>query len=416
MGTLCRGQSSYTEQVYSEEQGVAGGGATRIGVGMTEDNILRGDQTALRTMQEQVSELERCRSKAAARSEDAQRLEKAVKAKEKEITDQIVDTTKKRMEAICASFDSETDKIKARQKKTALRKKKSKSEMIEDRVKIETSGLQEEYRQLKLETKSVFKKNHVPSRYNTSFYFALFLPRSVTDVLLIIITVLLTMLIVPCVVFFLLLKSTSILIFALVYFCTAVFFGGLYLLISNKTKEKHREVFAQVRELRTEMRKNKKKQKAKSREVRRDGDESKYELKEFDEEINELDRSLAEVVEQKKEALREFEQNTRLVLEQEIRETHKEALMDIKQQYDTAYREQKEAEERAKVLSLEVSRKYEAFLGKEAVSLDVIDAMLEKMEFYGARTIAEAYEAVKLDREQKGRQELAEKPAERADS
>jgi len=124
--------------------------------------------------------------------------------------------------------------------------------------------------------------------------------------------------------------------------------------------------------------------------IRKDKDESLYGLEKYDEELTGLEHELDDVIKSKKQALSEFENTAKKDITDEIKARYAEELNRMKQENDAAYKAQADAESQIKTLSIDISSKYETYIGKENLSVPALDSLLEIMENGNARNIGEA--------------------------
>lgn len=362
-----------------------------------EDNILSGGLQELNIVKEKLLELNNYKENNHILSAEETKLEKNIQSKEKAINDEIVNTLKKRKDEIETTYNEQIDQTRSRIKKVKNKKEKSKNTKVSERIEAETAELREEFSQLKLEGKTIFKQNQVPSFCNTKLYYALYLPRGLGDFIIIGIMLLLVLFIIPCTVYFLLLSDKGMIYLALDYIVTVILFGGAYMLIDNNTKEKYGEAILQVREIRNRLIRNKKSRNKIRRNILRDKDESIYGLEKYNQELQELDNEVNAILEQRKDALAVFENTTRFVIGEEIKVRHQEELKTIKTEYDRVCTEIKKTEGYITTLSMEIARNYEAYLGKEFMSIEKLDALSERMKDNNLTTISEAIASLKQE-------------------
>ncbi len=355
-----------------------------------EGNILSGGVDELNTVKESLLKLNVYKENNDVLVTEETKLEKNIQSKEKAISDEIISTTKKRKDEIDAAYNEQIDKTRTRIKKIRSKKEKSKNQKVSERIELETADLREEHRQLLAESKSIFKQNQVPSFCNTKLYYALFLPKGMGDIIIICLTLLLTLLAIPSGIYFLLLPDKEMIYLVLIYFITVVFFGGTYMLIDNNTKDKHRDSINRVRVIRNNIVNNKKKRNQIRKRILKDRDESPYGLEKFNQELQELDNEINSITEQKKDALAIFENTTRFVIGEEIKVRNQEELTVLKKEYDRVYAEIKKMEENIKLLSMGIASNYEAYLGKEFMSVEKLDLLADLMTSNNLTTISEA--------------------------
>lgn len=357
---------------------------------MDEGNLLSGGVDKLYTIKEELLDLKGYQGQYEELVEEENRINKSVQGLEKIVADEIQATVKKRRAEIESAYKKQMNKTNSRIKKIKEKRDKHKNKKVSERINEETAGLREENHKHKLDVKTLFKQKRVPSYCNTKLYYALYYPRYFSDIIIIILALLLTLLIIPCGIYFFVLTEEKILYLVLLYVVTVLFFGGVYLLIGNHTKDKHRDVLLQVRGLRHEIILNKKKIVAIQKRVKNDQDESTYGLEDIDEELGKLVQEVAEIAEEKKEALLTFENTTTQVLSSEIEKQYVDKMEGLKSEHKNITTELVQAEEKIKALTLKIASKYEPFIGKDLITIDRIDSLINIMEAGNANTISEA--------------------------
>lgn len=357
---------------------------------MDHSNLLSGGVDVLNEMKEKLLELHEYQAKHDTLISEEEKLEKSIHNVEKTVEEEIESTTKKRRQEIDDTFDKQLDKTSAKMKKMKEKRDKRKDLKVSERISEETAPLREENHRLRLEAKTLFKQQHVPAFCNTKLFFALYFPKFFEDILIIVCTLLLTLLIIPCSIYFFVIPQDGILYLILIYIITVIFFGGIYLLIENLTKDKHTVEMKQVGGLRSQIRTNRKKMKAIERDIKKDRDESSYGLENFDEELARLDKEAVEIAEQKKDALLLFENTTSQLIASEIRSRHEETMAGLKADYDLTTVEVSKAEDKIKALTIKIASEYEPFLGKDLMTLDRLDALMNIIQAGNAETVSEA--------------------------
>lgn len=359
---------------------------------MADGNILNGGLEDCRQLRSDVSELYASRTKSADAKVSATQTEKAIKAKEKAINDEISAATKRRVDEIGKSYDEEIAKLKSKSRKVKSNKGKTKRKEVALRIRRETADEREKERQLKLEIRSVYKRESVSAIFNTKLFYALFMPNRLSDVPVLLLALIVAFLVLPGAVYYLVFPETwqTTLGLMLLYFAFVVVYILLYVLILHITKGLHKETFVQIKGLRSDIRQNRREMARIARRIRKDKDESEYNLDRFDDEMKDISADINHILEEKKEALTEFEKSAKQMLADGIREKYEEELNGMKDYLSSTLEEQKTAEERAKELSLLITKNYEPYLGKENLSLDIIDRLEARLESGAAKTVAEA--------------------------
>lgn len=363
---------------------------------MAGENILTGGLEECRQLRSDVSELYASRTRSTDAESSAAQTEKAIKAKEKAISDEINVATKKRQDEIGRSYDDEITKLKSRSRKVRTKKGKTKQKEVALRIRRETTDEREKERQLKLEIRSVYKRDGVSSIFNTKWFYSVFMPQYLSDIPVLLLTLVVALLVVPSAVYFWVFPETwqTTIGLMLMYFGFALLYIFLYVVILNVTKGAHREMFSEIKGLRADIRANRRDMAKIARRIRKDKDESEYNLDRFDDEMKDITDEIHRILEEKKAALIDFEKDAKNVLADSIREKYSEELDGQKKYLATTREEQRTAAARAKELSLLIAKKYEPYLGKENLSLDIIDQMEVRLDSGAAKTIGEALKLV----------------------
>lgn len=356
---------------------------------MADDNVLAGGIETLYEMKEKLLELEGYKERCLELAKEEEFLEKEILAKEKMIEEEINEVTRKRKDEIENSFEEQINKVKTRIKKVKNKKEKLKDSKISKRIEIETSELVEERRQLKEEIKSIFRISHMSRVHDNAFYYAIFMPQGLRDLLIIIGTILICFLVIPVSIYHFLLPQNFIWI-VLTYFITVIIFGGIYFRINYVTKERNQEGARKIKSTRKKLIQNARKIKAIEKSIRKDKDESIYGLDKYNKEIKKLEAEYIHITEEKKVTLADFEANTKLIISKEITERQKAELEELKQTYDKVYEEQRITEEKVTKYTLDISRNYESFVGKDNMSISKIEELIHLMETGEVKKISDA--------------------------
>lgn len=325
------------------------------------------------------------------------KMRKAISQEEKSINDEINSTIKKRKAEIENTYDSQLDASRKKIKKEQEKKNKEKSERVGQRVDEETAEVKENSRQLKTEMKTLFKKNHVPGFCQSGLYYILFMPKGIKEILSLLLFILVGLAALPYGVY--MLFSQVILVekeiakqsyfMAIVIGLTIIVVLGIYFLIFNLTKVKHRDTIAEGRKIRNQILANDKNIRAIRNAINKDKDESQYELGAYDEKINQFQAEMDSIAEQKQAALTEFEQNTKLTITNEINGRRLGKVEDMKHQHMAVEDERNGIEEQIKEMSLGITNKYTKFLGKNICKEEVLNDIINIMETEHIDTISE---------------------------
>lgn len=325
------------------------------------------------------------------------KMRKSIAQEEKSINDEINSTIKKRKSEIESTYDAQLDVSRKKVKKAQEQKDKKKSERVGKRVDEETAGVKENSRQLRTEMKTLFKKNHVPSFCQSGFYYILFMPKGVKEILLLLVFMIIGLAGLPYGVY--LLFSEVILaekeiasapyFMALVIAITIIVIMGIYFLLFNLTKVKHRDTIAEGRKIRNQMIANEKNIRAIKNAINKDKDESQYGLGAYDDKINQFQMEMDAIAKQKQDALTEFEQDTKGTIINEINGRRLGKLEEMKQQKSAVEEERNRIEEQIKEASLGITDRYAKYLGKNICKEEVLNDIINIMETEQVATVSE---------------------------
>ena len=240
-----------------------------------ENAILYAGVEELNTIKEHVLELNGYQEKNAELLKEETRLAKLVAGKEKDLADEIENTVKKRKQELVSTYDNQQAKLSARAKKIRGQKEKVKGTKMGERMAEETAELRDANKGIRIDIKAVLKKTKTPAVCNSTLFYAFFMPKAAVEFLILVLGILVAFLIIPFGIYRLFLAETyGELSLAIVYVITVVLFGGGYLVLNNRMKEKHLEALKEIKVLRHQYRMNNKKIREIKKGIRNDSDES----------------------------------------------------------------------------------------------------------------------------------------------
>lgn len=348
--------------------------------------------------------------------EKEDKMQKAISQEEKSIHDEINSTIKKRKADIEKTYDTQLDASRKKVKKAQDKKDKEKSERVGQRVDEETAGVKESSRELKTEMKTLFKKNHVPGFCRSSLYYVLFMPKGIKEILLLLLLIIIGLAGLPFGVFMLL----SQVAFAGAEFVTASWFMavvvavvivivlGVYFLVFNLTKVKHKETIAEGRQIRNQILANEKNIKAIKNAINKDKDESQYGLGAFDAKIEQFQSEMDAIAGEKQAALKEFEKKTKAAITDEINTRRLPKLEDMKKQAEAIEDERYQIEAQIKEVSIGITNKYTKYLGKNICKEEVLNDIIHIMETEQIETVSEAIAIYKGEAPHRGEAAVTE--------
>lgn len=356
-----------------------------------ENAILHAGVEELNTIKEHVMELNGYQERNEELLKEEVRLDKMISGKEKDFIDEVETTLKKRKSELSSTYAAQLATLNARNKKIKAKKEKHKDVKVSERIDEETAELRENNKSLLLEIKAKLKAGKTPKFCDTTLFYALFMPKSLKEFLLFLLGLLIVFLAIPFGVYTLFLAERfGEIALAFIYVGMILLVGSLYLTINNKVKEKHLDTIREVRSLRIRYHQNMKHIRNIRRGIRNDADESSYGLEQYDDELVEINEEIKSVTEEEREALNTFETVTAPQIKDEIKGRYEEELNSLKEKHKEICTEQKKVEEKVKEFSLMLSKQYEAYLGKDTLTVQKLDKLIAHIEKGEASDIGEA--------------------------
>ena len=319
--------------------------------------------TFLMEAKQAVTDLRDMEQRETALSSQLKQSRRQLEAEEKALADRISQTVRRRASDIAASYDKELGKGQEQLKKAKARREKAKSQGIRERIAEETAALREENRQLKLRLKTIFQQNHVPAFCRGSWYYRLFSPKRIGEYGSLLLVLLVCFFVIPYG-SYLLIPEHKPLHLVLIYLACILVFGGLYVVVGNRTRDSYAATIREGRQIRDQLHVNRKKIKRITRDIKRDKNEAIYNLQKHDDEIARIEQMMSETAAKKIDLLREtceFQEG-----------------------------ELKRLREEVKTKNLFITDKYGAYLGKEFLTPARLDALMDIMQNGVAVNLSEA--------------------------
>lgn len=356
-----------------------------------ENAILYAGIDELNTIKEHVLEFNGYQEQNETLKSEETRLIKLLDSKERALNEEIETTLKKRKSDLTETYESQLLALNARAKKIKAKKEKDKGTKVSARMEEETAELRDKNKALTLEIKAKLKTDKTPAICNTTLFYGLFMPKMFSEFVIFMLGLLLAFFALPFGIYRLFFaEKFGELALALIYVITILVIGSLYMLINNKLKEKHLETIRAVRVLRNQHHRNRKNIRDIKKGIRNDSDESSYGLEQYDDELQEISNETKHVTEQEKEALTAFETVTSAQIKEEIRGRYENELAALKETYQTTCAEQKQTEDKVKEIALMLSTNYEAYLGKDMLTVPKLDRLIAHIKSGEATDIGTA--------------------------
>ena len=314
---------------------------------------------------------------------------KALAAEKKAVEDRVNNTIKKRHDELTRSYDSEIAKVQDAIKKIKAKREKAKQQSMKERIVAQQAPYVTENKEMKEKIKALFKQNQVPGFCNTHFYYSLYFPRAMKEVITMLLTFAICFVAIPYGIFQLL-KEPKTWMLILIYLAIVLVFGGLYIVIGNMTKDKHLAILKEAGLIRRQIAKNKKKMKSTQKGIKREKTEEHYDLSTFDSELAEKELQKAELQAKKEEAMSHFQNTVKPAIIEEITAGTRDKIAQMEMTHAQTLEDLQRKTTQIKEDSFQMSRTYEAHIGKEYMQKDKLDALLVILQSGQAIGITEA--------------------------
>ncbi len=296
--------------------------------------------------------------------EKERQLGRAWETEKKRMNDMVQQTVKQRRNEIHTNYDRELFKVQDQLKKVRAKREKAKNQGVRERIADETAGLISEIRGLKVQFCSLARQRHLPFYCRTNLYYSLYFPRHPKEFLTFLAFVLVMFLAIPGGIY-LCIPQRRLWHLGCIYAADLLVAGGVFLHIGNHSKLLYMESLRDCRALLDKMYADRRKIRRVTRAIRKDRNESHYNLGKFDDDISRLQKELQDVAAKKKEALDTYERVTKVILTDEIENNHKDRLEKLRQEHEQARMGLDVVRQELKQKRLRIMDHYGAYLGKD---------------------------------------------------
>ena len=362
------------------------------------ENVFGEGREYLIRVREALAEKDQLTERSGELKSSLKKQEKDIASEEKSIRDEVNSVVKKRRSEVEDEYDKQLSSIRSRKKKAVSEKDKKVDALKESRIKEETRDHVEDSREAEKELKKLFRKEKVPGFARSKLFYVMFMPNSPLQILMMIICYLVLFAGIPTVVTLLvrnfLLKDASeqartmwcILIPAVMI----ILFMVIIFLIYVKVKARHIDTLRLGRRYRNAVSKNDQRIREIRRSVEKDTDESQYDVDELNQKLEAIIAEEDDILEQKSEALKVFDEQTAENLKAEVEAGRLPQLEEMKQQKAATEAELEQVEKALQEKTLEITRDYVSHLGEDMMKSEKLEDLVRIMESGQASTISEA--------------------------
>lgn len=355
---------------------------------MAEQNILTGDVSVLDQMISDLNVHKETVDRLGKLSDSIRDMSKNVEDAGQAVQDEIDSRVKDSMNAVCAGFEktiaSDRDKLKEIQSK----RDKAKLAGVKERIASETAHIRKQNDALKNQIKDAFAQENIPMLCNSRLYIALYRTKKLMDVFIYLLVIALVYAAVP---FGLsMIPEFPLWGMILYYVIVTLIQSFVNKMIVEKTVVRHADTIDMAKKVREEIHSNHKKMKKITKNIRTDSNEEMYGLHEFDEKMNAIREDMKRIEQEKEKALDDFEKTVKPDIIAEIEGREIERINAMKSELEKKSAEHLRLDNLIKEQRIYISSNYEAYLGKEYVTVEKLTELKQIMMSEGAATVAQA--------------------------
>lgn len=348
----------------------------------------------LKKAKEELEELQTLKETEAGLSEKEDRLENLLNTEKRRMNDTIQTTIRNRREELRATYDKELTKLHEQLKKVRSRREKAKNQGMKERIDEETAVYIEENKSLTKQMSNLAKQKRLPFICRTKLYYSLYFPRHLKEFMVLLFYAAVFFGALPGGIYLMLPQRRAAYLIG-IYAVLLLVVGGLYLFIGNRTKLLYMETLRECRAILDSKVENNRKIRRVTKEIKRDRNESHYDLGKFDDEISRLQQEQQEVSAKEKDALETYENVTKTILTDEIENSFQEKLEQLERDHNQAEEELKAARMELKEKNLLISDRYGAHLGRDFMDPAKVARLCLLIQDGYASTVNEAKERYK---------------------
>lgn len=355
---------------------------------MAEQNILNGNQKQLEQIigdiKEHNSKKERLEKLAESVKDISKELDNARKEKQSETDSRI----KASIDAICDGYDKSINADKDKIKNVTAARDKAKLAGVKDRINAETASLRAENSDLAEQINEAFIHENISKICNSQMFIAIFNPKKIIDYVIDVLLLLIIFAAVPVALFVLpVIQQWILLVYSIAVPLICVLFIKC---IYRAVLLKHKETIVAAQNTRIQILDNNKRIKKIEKNIKKDKNEDMYGLESYDSKINTLHDEISKIEEEKNAALEEFDNTARKDIVEEIDKRYDDKLSSMETELQKKKVEYDELDDLVKKQRIYISSNYEAYLGKDFMSIDKLSELNSIMKSDSADTIAQA--------------------------
>lgn len=319
---------------------------------------------------------------------ETERFEKKLVSEEKAVKEEIKTAVDKARNDIIKSFDKEINHEKVNIKEAREKKSKEKAKGIKKRIEKETESYVVENKAIRQEIRQNFKDKGIPKYCDSTWFYTLFMPKGIKDILILTTVMLGLIVAIPLLVSCLI--TETIWLRVIIYILVLLLESAVYITIFLLTRDKDKYILEEMRHNRELVKENSARIRQIKKNIRKDSDESMYNLEEYDSKIKVHEQKITDIMNQKNAALEEFDNNTKPQMINELTEQKQERIDNAAAEVTNSKSAKADSEQKLKDITNDLNGRYANQIGSDMLNIHSVNKMIKLIEEGQVQNIREA--------------------------
>lgn len=365
---------------------------SRITVELPVDEVafLAGGADKLREILSALEERERCKSDMNSLVAEGKKVDGELKQLKSKLESDINTAVKKGMIEATAPEDKILAEENTKLKEVRQQREKAKNKGIRDRIEYETKDLTEENREYRKNVKRGLKENGLPAFCDSKAFFIMYCSQTAVEWVIRLAVFFAAFFVFPAVV---LLIADPWWLWKLIWWVVIdVIMLAVYMTIYLISKDRDAGILDEVRDIRDKIADNEKKIRKISSDIKKDPDESAYNLGEYDDEIKNIEVTIEEASLKKNGKLKEFEEFTKQAIIDGLNTERMPEINEKQRVLEEKTGIYNQLSQKLTEMNQSIEDKYEKYLTKQFLNKQKILRMIELIDTNQAANIGQARE------------------------
>ncbi|MCI8669318.1 MAG: hypothetical protein HFI34_07345 [Lachnospiraceae bacterium] len=352
--------------------------------------FMAGGADKLREILKALDERDRYKADMNSLVADGKKVDGEIKQLRSKLESDINTAIKNAMIETVAPEDKILAEENAKLKEVRQQREKAKNKGIRDRIEYETRDLSEENREYKRSVKRGLKENGLPAFCDSNAFFIMYCSQTAVEWVIRLAVFFTAFFVFPAAV---LLIADPWWLWKLIWWVVIdVIMLAIYMTIYLISKDRDAGILDEVREIRDKIAENEKKIRKISSDIKKDPDESSYNLGEYDDEIKNIEAAIEEASLKKNGKLKEFEEFTKQTIIDTMNSERMPEINEKQQILEEKTDIYNQLNQKFTEINQTIEEKYEKYLTKQFSNRQKIQRMIELIETGQAVNIGQAKE------------------------